>query len=231
MARPRGHLCSRCGAVVNPPEFGGDGTATGACPECGLEFSAAVLTARRPLTPLGPWRAARSRRRLGRGPHEIDAILRALPFPIYGLATSWTGNRWPGGYGGSGGTGHIELGHGDPFDLDAPMIRVDTRRSDPQVSRWIAKKLAEHVWHETGEYSEPVRAPFASDDPTAGWDDVALSVAGGRVTFRALTSDLWWVALGTIGDFIVSVEARHFDPSEVELDLIEDASAYLPGAD
>ena len=82
-------------------------------------------------------------------------LLAERRFPVYGLDGGWTGRRWFGGSGGSGDAiDRLELGHGDPYDAEAPVLRVASLASPPRerdYKEWLAaKSLAEHLWHEGG---------------------------------------------------------------------------------
>jgi hypothetical protein len=179
---------------------------------------------------VGRWARRRAERGLA-GHREREAeLLQRPPFPIYGLDQRWTGRRWPGGWGSSDGTiDRIELGHGDPFDDGAPLVRVETlwvregRERMTEVS--AAHELAEVLWHEGAEH-DVVRSAY-TEDPTGSWPVVALSVDGVSMPFRLLAAGDWWATLGRIGDRYVAVKARHVGLDDVGLVTMVDPEPYL----
>jgi hypothetical protein len=217
--------------VVEPPEPEDGGRAERACPECGLGFTSSVLRFR-PRSALGRWWARR------RGQHQVRShaaeradILRRRTFAIYGLDARWEGRRWAGGWGSSAGkVDRIDLAHGDAYDENAPLVRIETLtlEHDPggMQEATAAQGLAQHLWLEGGDH-DAVRPTFTSPDPTESWGDLALMVDGQRRAFRFLAAGSSWVALGRVGDRLVAVEARHLDPAGVGLVTIDDVEPYL----
>jgi hypothetical protein len=157
-------------------------------------------------------------------------VLRRTPFPIYGLDGRWTGRRWQGGSGRSDGeVDRIELGHGDPWDDAAPLVRVETLRIRKERERMTevsaAQELAEVLWHEGADHSV-VRGAFTSD-PTGSWSELTLPVNGEGTSFRRLAAGPWWVALGRVQDVYVAVKARGVDDAGIGLVAVDDPGPYL----
>jgi len=233
----RSFLCHRCGAVTPGAVIGPDGRGEGACPECGLGFSVVgtVVTVS----------AGAAERGDDQPPHEPDrtaqrqkseGVLRNRQFPIYGLDARWSGARWVGGWSGSGhDVEHIELAHGDPFNEAAPLLRIGTWRPLPRLRGGLteanaAQELAEYLWEEGSAPHDLVRPTFTSEDPTASWAEVTLSVDGRPAVFRSLAAGSFWVALGHIEESLISIEARHLAPGDARLAVIHDVEPYLAGA-
>lgn len=171
--------------------------------------------------------------RPGPRPERTAAITAALArwhLPLYGLDQTWTGRRWIGGHGSSSGrTTQITLAHGDAWAEDSPLVRVETAVLDGGMvpEAHAARGLARKLFHDTGEHLPAIRDTFRSDDPLAAWDEVGLNVDGEVVTFHALFSEPYWVAVREAGDCLVSIEARHAHPNLVYLVKIQDIEPYL----
>jgi hypothetical protein len=158
--------------------------------------------------------------------------LRRRTFPIFGLDRRWKGLRWAGGWGSSGDEiTHINLAHGDPYDPAAVVVRIESwPLAGPMAAMTVANSaqgLAEHLWEEGDAPHDLVRPTWTSDDPTEIWNTLELPVDGSPVAFRTLRSGVHWVALGTIGGTLVTIEARHIDPDTVGLVTIVDVEPYL----
>ncbi len=224
-------LCSRCGAVIEPPVFGPDGRGEGACPDCGLGFSSMLVTMQRKRGVAERWARWRGQRSLRAHRSERERVLRRRRFPIYGLDARWIGLRWVGGWGGSDtAVQHIGLGYGDPYDDRVPLVRVFTWRLSSPTDRMTAVNaahdLAHYLWHEGGH--DVIRPAFTSDDPTGTWSEMVLPVDGEPVMFRSLAAGAFWVALGRVGaDLLVTVQARHVDPAGIDLVTVDDVEPYL----
>ncbi len=235
-AKPdRSFLCSRCGAITEEAVVGPDGRGEGACPQCGLGFSVvgtlvatftgAADQSDKPAPPPSPHDAARQRRQ--------EDILRNRPFPVYGLDARWNRARWLAGWGTSNDEiDNIGLAHGDPFDRAAPVVRVATWRPPPRLPALLtaanaAHELAEYMWQEGGAPHDLVRPTFTSEDPTASWSELALSVDGHPVPFRSLAAGSFWVALARIGASLITIEARHLGPDDTGLVTVDDVEPYL----
>lgn len=166
---------------------------------------------------------------------ENAALVARLDFAVYGLDDSWTGRRWIGGHGGAPEIDRVTLAHGDAFDADAPLVRVETHRPRPTDGpssttieyAMAARSAAQSFWHETGERSDALTQTFRASDPTAGWDPLHIAVDGTDHPFRALRSASHWTALGVVGSTMIGIEARHIDPEAIRLVSVDDLDPYL----
>jgi hypothetical protein len=162
---------------------------------------------------------------------QQQEVLRRRQFAIYGLDARWRGSRWLGGWGTSNNEiDHIELAHGNPFDETAALARVATWRLSPPSGLLTvanaAHALAEYLWEE-GAPHELVRPTFTSEDPTASWSELVLSVDGHPTPFRSLAAGPFWVALAHIGTTLITAEARRIIPHDNGLVTINDVEPYL----
>lgn len=238
MEQLRPPLCARCGAVLPPAPSGAVGPTRGSCPDCGLGYVVHSITAAAPTGAAAPppriadeHRAAVERRRR----HENDALVARLDFTPYGLDASWTGRRWLGGHGGAPVVERVTLAHGDSFDDDAPLIRVETHRPQQTVLPtgpttehvMAAHSLVQSLWHATGEHSDAMTQTFRAEDPTAAWDATSLVVDGVAHPFRILRAGRHWVALGVLGTTLVGIDARAIAPDAVRLVQVDDLDVYL----
>lgn len=162
---------------------------------------------------------------------QREDVLRGRSFPIFGLDDRWDGSRWVGGWGSSNDTvDHIDLAHGDPFDEAAALVRVTTWRLAPPEAFTVAnaaQQLAESLWHDAGAPHDLVRATFTSQDPTASWSELVLTVDNNPSTFRCLTHGAFWVALTRAGDLMISVEAGNIANNVAGLVTVDDVERYL----
>jgi len=162
------------------------------------------------------------------------------PFPVYGLDHTWTGRRWFGGFVGlEDSVSQLTLSHGDVDDPGAPRARVSTRstteakpnrgmnRSESRGKRFMVHSLVRHLWNETGVYPGGKPSTFQSEDPTGRWGKISLRVDGESTEFSSLQVGATWIALGEVGDALVGLEARNFDPAEIGLVRIANPMVYL----
>jgi hypothetical protein len=91
-----------------------------------------------------------------------------------------------------------------------------------------AQGLAEYLWEE-GAPHELVRPTFNSEDPTASWSELLVSVDGQPTVFRSLAAGPFWVALAEIGNSLITIEARNVAPDNTGLVTIDDDAPYLAG--
>lgn len=240
MNRPRRGLCSRCGAVLEGVVV--DSSGRGACPSCGLGWTERRLVSSGPTAVPRPGLERGRQRALGRVNRQRQQAASGWRFAVYGLDDSWTGRRWLGGWGGhDGGLDRLELAHGDPWHDHAALVRITTwapthraaervfsREDDLAVRRRnAAKTLAQHLWHETSQPTDGLRATFTEANPVASWDPLTLRVEGAPVTFRSLRAGAHWVALGSLGDLMVALHARHLAADAVALMEVADLASYL----
>jgi hypothetical protein len=190
------------------------------------------------VTGLGRWRQQRHDRRLAdERRRQMARAFTDAGFPVYGLDGTWNGRRWASGWSRSSATvTSVEVGHGDPSDDAAPLVRVGTssvrlgrdgRDASAITGASLAQDLVSRLWHGGADHTDAIRRTFTGPDPTSGWDETTLLVDGVRMPFRSLTSDGCWVALGRVGAGFVSLEARHVDIADVRLAVIDDTTPYL----
>lgn len=228
-------LCSRCGAITEPLATERDGRGGGSCPDCGLGYSTVVTAVftRETSEPVRPSSVQPLLQHSGDDHRARQAdILGRRTFPIFGLDQRWDGLRWAGGWGTSGDEiTHIGLAHGDPYDPTAPLVRIGTwLLAGPMAAMTVgnvAQGLARHLWDEGAAPHDLVRRTWTSDDPTETWSTLELAVDAASVAFRTLGSGASWVALATIGNTLVAIEARHIEPANVGLVTIDDVEPYL----
>ena len=224
-------LCSRCGSS----EWEELSETETRCAECGHGARRSRLVATSDATRPVDW-AAVDARHAARVTSARRAFERA-PFSCHALDDHWRGLRWFGGHGTSNGAvSHLATAHGDePWNEQATHVRVDTTPDRGYTRFEVVRHLVNAWWHQTGTLPDPVRrAAFPVDesagDPTAPWDDLTLAVDGRPTAFRALGSDEYWVAIASVGAFVLSVEARSWPSSETGLVTITDLEPYERGA-
>jgi hypothetical protein len=159
----------------------------------------------------------------------------ASTFTPYGLDGRWTGPRWAGGHGRSGGrVVHLELAHGERWGT-GPQLRVDTRI--PQIGDLDAEvvnaavHLVSGFAHEVGGIRDDVRAALFLQDglvgePLAPWLPLTVEVEGDRRSFRLLVEGDLWVAVGKLPEVVVALEGRDWDPGDVGLVPVRDLTPY-----
>jgi hypothetical protein len=214
---------------VESPDPAPGATVDGACPECGLGFRTSGVIGVARTEPESP--DARDRRLRRLHAHRADAhrALAERTFRILGLDASWTGHRWLGGWGRHDGrVDSITLGHGDPHDAGAAIVRVESHAgSEPWTWRTTIQALASGLFHETGRWTPAHRTPFIADDGTASWEGIELSVDHRPTEFRLLRDGGHWVAAGGAAGQVLALTARAIRPSAVRLVEITDLEPYL----
>ena len=153
--------------------------------------------------------------------------------PLYGLDQTWDGSRWAGGWGSGTGGSNFELGHGDPKDDSAQLVRITTWSGSGYPQSLInyigtARQLAQQIWQHGCDYAD-VRPTFQDQEPTQSWNDISILVEGELISFRSLAARPWWVAIARIDEMVVSICARCVRPEEVSLVVIGDVDLYLTG--
>lgn len=206
----------------------------GSCPDCGLGFRGATLSAESGRRSGRDRQASATNSKLAEFEQRLRSAVAHPPFPIYALDGSWSGRRWPAGVATTESVvRRIELGHGDPHDPIAPEIRVATTAADGPASlaySSAAQQLTYGLWHDGMEHTDAVRAPFADSDPTSGWEAIVLSVEGEDVDFKTLRAGSRWVALASVSPgYVVSIAARGVRPDELQLIVLDDPGPYLDG--
>jgi hypothetical protein len=176
-------------------------------------------------------------RALARDHRQLVELVRAAPFPLYGLPASWSGLRQLGGWSGGGSEGRpvttaLELGHGDPLAEEGPQLRVEVR--DEHVRAERRRGLAEELWlaaaspaHDAAEYWEQVAA--ARSRPESAWSRVRIPVDGRPVAFQRLAQGRHWVASAELDDRTLTLHARDLPVESVELVRVTDLEPYIHG--
>jgi hypothetical protein len=206
----------------------------GECPSCGLGWTeSALVVSRRSTAPPSAADERRQRKALARRDRDRDAAVSDCRFSSYGLDDSWSGRRWLGGWGRRNNLlDRLELGHGDAWDDDAALVRI-TAWSDATTAdlrfrdRIAAQNLAQHLWMQTGTHSDAVQSTFGAEDPTGSWDPLTLSVDGEATTFRSLRVGTSWVAHSGGDPDLITLSARHVEPSDIALVTVADLAPYL----
>jgi hypothetical protein len=172
------------------------------------------------------------------------------PFSPFALDERWVGLRSFGGWGGSNGeTDDLYLAHGDPTDRTATLVRVETRlpqrvgldgtRVAALTPFVLARELVQHLWHETGDLPDHVRAvAFPRDDPealgkdpTASWAEATLLVDAAPVAFRVLEHPVMWLGMGQIADeLFIGIMSRQWPLADTGLVTVTDFRVYADGS-
>lgn len=124
----------------------------------------------------------------------------------------------------------MTLAHGDAWNKNAPLVRVETAAvdGDDEIARALdAQQLAFGLFHEAHEHLMQIRDTFRASDPTASWEPRSFDLGGTNTLFRTISSGKCWVALGDGPECLISIEARHFDPENVHLVVIDRKQQYL----
>lgn len=227
----RGHLCSRCGAIVPPVDVAPGERATGACPDCGLGFAVSAMTSFRKADLTEEELAERRRAAAVAMRERWSATLAQCDFTVYALDATWGGARSFGGSSSSdNGLNSITLTFGDPYEHAGPLARIESFRPSPVwelgVGR-LASSLAEQYWSAGGEYTDALRSTFREADATVRWDDLVVSVDGRRRRAKSLGDDDRWVAVLGIDTQLVGIDARGIRRAGVALAPVDGFGPYL----
>lgn len=175
----------------------------------------------------------------------MERLLRASPIKLFGLK-SWDGDRqvFVVGSAAHGGV-TVDLHHGST--REPPWLSVEctyapagtegaelhlAKRSHER-SLWFDGLQGEtnHVTDERYiEWLEEQESAFA-DAPGPTWGSVVVRVDGPPITFDMLTRGEGWVALGHIGDTLLSLRGEGIDLEDLELVRLRDVSAYFEDDD
>jgi hypothetical protein len=177
---------------------------------------------------------------------EQEAIFRSPPMPLYSLGPSWSDLRFIGGFGGSDTqVDRLELGHGDPYEEDSPVVRVEViaEPEDPRASPFgfLRHELAREVFHEKNRPApdlapqdfprwlvEQEREFEARDEPNPR--PATIPIDGKPVRFDAYTEGHAGGAVAKVGGVIVKVTTSNFPLESLELVRVEDATPYIAGS-
>lgn len=182
---------------------------------------------------------------------DPGAAFRQASFEPFGLDGQWTGPRSLGGWGGSNDLlCSLTLTHGDPYELEEPLVRVRTCiarevHADPaeglRAERWrLARDLIGYLWRSTGTVDADARsAAFipgdATGDPTARWDRITMPVDGSPTEVHVLVVEPAWVGVVDAGQRIGAIEALRWpadrtglrSASSGDIDIYERGSGEL----
>lgn len=155
--------------------------------------------------------------------------LERCDFDIYGLATEWQGRRCINGSSSSDHrTTSFKLGHTETYDDNPPRVTISTLSDEPACDlHEESEDLVQRLWREGGWDLEPLQQTISQAGPTHHWQPIPVSVDGVTVTFRSLRQDKRWVALGQLGQEIVSLDVDGFEPGQVALEVVRDFEPYL----
>lgn len=159
-----------------------------------------------------------------------------IDFAVFGLDDSWIGIRSVGGFGGAPRVDRLTLVHGEPSDIEAPLLRVETHRPSHQLTAaggadrrhlMAARGLARELMAAVGVRDDRLTSSLRSKDPTVEWDRCNIDVAGRSHELRSLEMHHRWIALGWVDAQIVAIESRSVPVDDVHLVAIDDLSPYL----
>ncbi|MGH8897321.1 MAG: hypothetical protein ACRDZ4_09950 [Egibacteraceae bacterium] len=171
-------------------------------------------------------------------------LVRACPFPLYGLGESWTGWRRLADYPGTTRNRtdpkvlSVAFWHEtDPWERPAPEVLIEINEEPDKYSRqfqvgWLAVEITawEREWKhgEEEERGEVIERRTADLLANGVWRPVALPVDGSPQTFDLLDGGLVWVANANIDGNTVVVSGRGVDVGEVDL-VTADLEPYIEG--
>ena len=172
-----------------------------------------------------------------------EQAFRDRPFTIYGLDTSWGGQRFIGGSGWAGDVGNVselELVHGDVSHPSTTSVRVASSPSSIGEQRDRRRELAEQLWLEVEPPPpreslerfiewEDARERGHRSRPTPDFRTIELSVDDDPLTFSFLLEQNAWVALGSKEDVTISIIASNVGIEDVRLVTIRDVEPYIEG--
>jgi hypothetical protein len=176
-------------------------------------------------------------RAMARDHRQLVELVRAAPFPLYGLPASWSGLRQLGGWskGSSEGqlvTTALELGHGDPLAEEGPQLRVEVR--DEHLHAEQRRGLAEELWFAAAPPTHDpaghwVQIAAVHGRPESAWSPVRIPVDGRPVAFGWLAQGRHWVASAELDDRTLTLHARDLPVESVELVRVTDLEPYIAG--
>ncbi|MGH8886946.1 MAG: hypothetical protein ACRDYX_17615 [Egibacteraceae bacterium] len=198
------------------------------------EYAALVASLYKPLSPeeqAAKWAAG-------------VELVRACPFPLYGLGESWTGWRRLADYPETTRNRtdpkvlSVAFWHEtDPWERPAPEVLIEICEEPDRFSRrfhvgWLAVEITawEREWErgEEEERGEVIERRTADLLANGVWRPVALPVDGSPQTFDLLDGGLVWVANANIDGNTVVVSGRGVDVGEVDL-VTADLEPYIEG--
>jgi hypothetical protein len=193
----------------------------GSCGSVTRSTSARVPLERRPRT------RRRTTRAPGGGGPEVDELIETLrrpTFPLYGLPSSWTGDRYLAGWDLLPGalTG-IGLGHRNESVGSSLIVHIAVKRDGRDLAH-LSDRLAESLHREV--VGEPrARIPEGGRDRKR--TKISLNLDGESVRFECVSEDGLWVMYGEHGGMEFLLRGRNLPPDQIELVRLPHAGQYL----
>ncbi len=171
----------------------------------------------------------------------METAFREPPFPLYGLAATWTGRRFMGGHGSDGRhVTSLSLAHGDPFDESGVEVRVECSIREHDSMEFLRREAFEGLARDARRpptdatpdefYAWAHRSEREIRElPDPVWGSTEIPVDGRPVSFDVLTEGPRWVAVARLEDSFVVLDARGLSLRDVNLVRIDDASTYIDG--
>jgi hypothetical protein len=163
------------------------------------------------------------------------------PFPLFGLAPTWSGERWlaGGSWGGMGRretTESLSLGHG-PWLADGAILRVQSEAPGLAQGRSELQWIGELLWRQGASDIDQAIDRFRTEwDVGNGIEGerpveavAEILIDGTSVPFRVLRRGRSWVAGATRPDVWITIDGDGFDIDEVELVTVRDLRPYIEG--
>jgi hypothetical protein len=173
---------------------------------------------------------------LARRARREAQLIRASPFPIYGLDASWSGLRGLGGVGWRGRyLTSVELTHGDP--IRGPWVRIETALG--QREHHDLHEIETVLWHRMRQPPPEVPPEIAEDwtshgarhrQPKSQWTKASIPVDGELIEFDWLNEKTDWAARVLIGPLVVTVHAHRVPIESVRLAVLTDVEPYVEGS-
>lgn len=173
-------------------------------------------------------------------------LVRACPFPLYGLGESWTGWRRLADYPETTRDQadpkvlSVAFWHEtDPWERPAPEVLIELCDEPDRFSKrffvgWLAVEITawerawEWEWDDDKERGEVIERHKADLLANGVWQPVALPVDGNPHTFELLDGGLAWVATANIAEHTVVVSGRGIDVGQIDL-VTADLEPYIEG--
>jgi hypothetical protein len=163
------------------------------------------------------------------------------PFPLFGLAPTWSGDRWfaGGSWGGVGRretTESLSLGHG-PWMTDRAVLRVQSEAPGLAQPRNELQYIAHFRWREGAADVDEAIDRYRTGRRVGNGIEVErpveasaeIRIDGTAMPFRVLRRGRSWVAGATRPDVWIMIDGDWFDIDEVELVTVRDLRPYIDG--
>lgn len=162
---------------------------------------------------------------------RTEDVVRRSPFPLFGLDETWDGDRWIGGYGmANGRLSEVSLGHSREGPDGDVRVLVGVRAPAGDVERamrWAASDLELELCPWTPAWPPPENGPRLPGIET--WSSVTVPLDGAPVELRRMAEGDRWVAIGTVEELLVTLDARRLPVELVSLVTVSDVNAYVVG--